>query len=313
MGKKTVPQNEPKTLGPELTGLACIFLAAFLFVSVFSFHPGDPTFNQSINPWKVNNLAGSVGSYAAGLLVELFGLGAVPWPLFFLYLGLSRFIRRIRMNGRQWAGLTLLYLLLVIWAQHPWFAPEPEATYDILGGGMLGRALNGLVLPYLKRAGSFLLWLFLSFVGAHLLLGFSWRDLGKRFCLWCETVMENLREERRRRRAMVSFKEAQKPKKKEEPDFPQPPPRLDEDLILKPFSEDPVVAPAASPTRSAKPVKPRKGKQRFCLRLSCSLRRMRLRSRNHRRIWQPRPNGWWTAWPISECKVKSRRWHPVPW
>nr|WP_022662856.1 DNA translocase FtsK [Paucidesulfovibrio longus] len=240
MAKKTAKPEEIRTLTPELGGLACIFVAAFLFVSVFSFHPADPTFNQSVMAPKVNNLAGTVGAYAAGLFVELFGMGAVFWPLFFLYFGLSRFIRRIRMNFRQWSGLILLFVVLTAWMQHPWFAPGPDHVYDIISGGWLGRSLNALVVPYVRSWGSFLLWLFLTLAGAHLLVGFSWRDLGKAVSAAVVRAWSAWQEQRRRARAMRAFTQAekQKKKKKNEPDFPEPP-RVADDLILKPFTEEP--------------------------------------------------------------------------
>lgn len=262
MAKKTAKPEEVRTLTPELGGLACIFLAAFLFVSVFSFHPADPTFNQSVLIPKVNNLAGTVGAYAAGLLVELFGMGAVFWPLFFLYLGLARFIRRIRLNFRQWSGLILLFVLLTAWMQHPWFAPGLDPVYDIISGGWLGRSLNALIVPYVRSWGSFLLWLFLTLVAVHLLAGFSWRELGKRLVSVIAECWALWMEQRRRTRAMRAFTQAEKQKqRKDEPDFPQPPHRLDEDLILTPFKEEPDPAPVhKSVAGVAKAPKPKSGR-----------------------------------------------------
>jgi S-DNA-T family DNA segregation ATPase FtsK/SpoIIIE len=260
--KKTAkqPVEETKTLTPELGGLACIFVAAFLFLSVFSFDPGDPTFNQSVAVPKVQNLAGAVGAYASGLLVQLFGMGAVLWPLFFLYLGLSRFIRRIRLNWRQWTGIVLLFVLLTAWMQHPWLAPADDAVYAIVSGGWLGRSLNSLVVPYCRSWGSFLVWLFWTLIGLHLLLGFSWRELGKRMGAWACRFWSTLCEQHRRaaeRRAFLreQKKESQPAAKKARVEFPEPPPSLQEDLILQPFQEEPAPQPpkpeaAASKKRS---------------------------------------------------------------
>ncbi|MGE4292585.1 MAG: DNA translocase FtsK [Desulfovibrio sp.] len=253
LAKKTAKPEEGKTLTPELGGLTCIFLAAFLFVSIFSFHPADPTFNQAVTVPKVNNLAGTVGAYAAGLFVELFGMGAVFWPMFFLYLGFSRFIRRIRMNARQWCGLILLFVVLTAWMQHPWFAPGPDHVYEIISGGWLGRSLNALVVPYVRSWGSFLLWLFLTLAGAHLLVGFSWREVGKRVAAFSLRCWAAWQDQRRRARAMRAFARAEQEKNaKDESDFPTPP-RIAEELVLKPFSEDPAPKPARNKEQAAQP------------------------------------------------------------
>lgn len=245
---KTPAAEEAKNLTPELAGLAFIFLAAFLFLSVFSFDSADPTFNQSVAVPTINNLAGAVGAYASGLLVNFFGLGATLWPVLFLYLGLSRFVRRIRFTPRQWSGTLLLFVLLTAWMQHPWLAPDPEHSYAIISGGWLGRGLNALVVPYCRSWGSFLIWLFLTLVGAHLLIGFSWRRIGKRVTTALNNIWQAWHEQHRKAAARRKFvrEERQRAPKKQGNDvaFPEPPQPVREDLVLEPFQERP--APQSS-------------------------------------------------------------------
>ena len=52
-------------------GLAGVFL--FLFVSLLSYHPFDPSFN-TITEGAAKNLCGKVGSYISDLFVQIFGM-----------------------------------------------------------------------------------------------------------------------------------------------------------------------------------------------------------------------------------------------
>lgn len=174
--KNTVSDEPRKRYRKELAGLALIFLAVFLLLSVYSFHPGDPSFNQAVSDgWKVRNVMGVAGSHVAGFLVQIIGVGAAAWPLLFLYWGLSQFIPRLHLTWRRWVGLTGLFLSLVAWACHPWFSDVPSTAYGFVGGGFLGREIIcKFTLPYLRPAGAFLLWLFISFASLQLVVGFSW-------------------------------------------------------------------------------------------------------------------------------------------
>ncbi|KAB1441068.1 DNA translocase FtsK [Pseudodesulfovibrio senegalensis] len=159
----------------ELTGLALLFLSVFLFLSVYSFDPGDPSFNQAVSGHDVHNLMGVAGSHLAGLVVQAFGVGAVVCPILFLYWGLSLFIPRLRMTAKRWIGVAGLFLSLLAWACHPWIADVPPNAYGFVGGGFLGREIIcRLTLPYLRPAGAFLLWLFVTVACLQLFIGFSW-------------------------------------------------------------------------------------------------------------------------------------------
>ncbi|WP_439646674.1 DNA translocase FtsK 4TM domain-containing protein [Salidesulfovibrio brasiliensis] len=111
-------RKEEKGHGREMRGLFLIALAAFLIISLVSFDPGDPSFNQAVTPKNVSNLAGVVGSYAAGFLVDIFGAGAWFWPLLFLYMGACRFVKRIRIRPVQWVGVFGLFIAFLGWACH---------------------------------------------------------------------------------------------------------------------------------------------------------------------------------------------------
>ena len=235
----------------EIAGLSLLFLAAFLFLAVFSFDAADPSFNQAVKAdWKVRNLAGAAGSYCVGLLVDLFGLGVVVWPFLLLYFGVSRFVERIRASWVRWTGFWGLYVSLLAWASHPWFS-SGQKTYGISGGGFLGREiLARLTIPTLRPAGAFLFWLFATAVSAQLLFGFSWPEVYKRALSLGHDLWRKWRERRERTARRAAAK----------PERPAPRPRpepllLGEDLELKPLAETQAQKAAAPRPAPAGPPK----------------------------------------------------------
>jgi S-DNA-T family DNA segregation ATPase FtsK/SpoIIIE len=191
-------------------GLFFLFLSAFFFLSLLSFSPADPSFNQAVSDgWRVRNVVGVAGAYCAGFLVELFGLGAMIWPFYFLYLGLSRFVSRLRMSKTRWLGLIGLFVAFEAWATHPWLVDLPADAYGLMGGGFFGRGvINRFTLPYLRPAGTMLLWTFVTIISFQAVVGFSWTTVWNRLLLWWAIFLEKYgeltaaRQERNRLKAL---------------------------------------------------------------------------------------------------------------
>ena len=186
--RNTVARKEKgKGRGTEFVGLFFLFLSAFLFLSVLSFSPSDPSFNQAVTPGHaVQNVVGRAGSYCAGFLVEMFGLGAVFWPVYFLYLGLIRFVSRLKLSAIRWLGVAGLFIAFEAWAMHPWFSDVPEGAYGLIGGGYFGRdIITKYTMPYLRPVGTFLLWAFVTIISLQGVLGFTWTAVWHRLvALW---------------------------------------------------------------------------------------------------------------------------------
>ncbi|MGE4552557.1 MAG: DNA translocase FtsK 4TM domain-containing protein [Desulfovibrionaceae bacterium] len=259
------PAGPPRRIAPELGGLLLVFLAALLFVAVFTFHPKDPTFSQSVSGWAVQNLAGRVGSYSAGLLADLFGFGAYLWPPLVLWFGLSRVIHALRLSFWRWVGFWGAYLCILAWLEHPWLRGEGGG---LTGGGLVGAKLMGLTLAPLRGVGAFLLWTFLSLVFLHVLFRMNWTAAGKRLRslgrdLWAKHA------ERRERRAKLDaarrviepvITRPERPRAEPEPEprpepeaapreTPPPAPPLLGDELLRPFEPE---APRKRPARERK-------------------------------------------------------------
>jgi len=211
-------QTKRKGYGREFAGLFFLFLSAFLFLSLLSFHPNDPSFNQAVsNDWNVQNVVGVAGSYCAGFLVAMFGLGAMVWPFYFLYIGLGRFVSRIRMSKTRWAGLVGLFIVFEAWAMHPWIADVPPDAYGLIGSGYLGREIiTRFTLPYLRPVGAFLLWLFVTIVSFQAVAGFSWASVWSRIVEKWMQYREGAAERSEIRQQKRDAKAAKKAAKEEE-------------------------------------------------------------------------------------------------
>ncbi|OIQ48950.1 DNA translocase SftA [Pseudodesulfovibrio hydrargyri] len=184
--KTTVKTEKGKGRGNEFIGLFFLFLSAFLFLSILSFSPGDPSFNQAVTSGrKVQNVVGYAGSYCAGFLVEMFGMGAVFWPLYFLYLGLIRFVARLKLSPLRWLGLVGLFVAFEAWTMHPWFFTVPEDAYGLIGSGFFGRSIiTKYTMPYLRPVGTFLLWLFVTIISLQAVIGFTWDSVWALLLRW---------------------------------------------------------------------------------------------------------------------------------
>ncbi|WP_394706013.1 DNA translocase FtsK [Maridesulfovibrio sp.] len=251
-----------------------IFLAVFLFISMYSYHPGDPTLNQAVSSnWKVKNMIGPAGSYAAGILVEMLGLGSWLFPFYFLFLGITAFISALRQPWWRWTGLVLLYVCMLAWASHPWLVSFQE-TLLIHDGGFIGEILSKWSFKYLKPVGAFLFWMFMTLAGIQLTLNLSWAAIGKRMrSLLTDIFLKNkerLERKTKRMKAEQAVKRAKRKKAKAEAEANREAEKelaagqdiVDADaeeedglLVLKPFKRE--SSKNENPKAKAKPKKPK--------------------------------------------------------
>ncbi|MFA6346131.1 MAG: DNA translocase FtsK 4TM domain-containing protein, partial [Syntrophales bacterium] len=74
----------------EIRGVVCLAGALFLFLSLFSYHPLDPSFTHfTAGDAPIHNLAGTVGSHTADTLARLFGFGVFWFPVVLVIAGLK--------------------------------------------------------------------------------------------------------------------------------------------------------------------------------------------------------------------------------
>jgi S-DNA-T family DNA segregation ATPase FtsK/SpoIIIE len=87
------PRAKKSNKAREVCGIVGLALAFFLFLSLVSYQPGDPSFSHSVNGVpKIKNIFGSVGAYTSDILIKLIGLSALMLPIIFLIIAFKHFL-----------------------------------------------------------------------------------------------------------------------------------------------------------------------------------------------------------------------------
>jgi S-DNA-T family DNA segregation ATPase FtsK/SpoIIIE len=164
--EKAKSKEKPKrSLPAEIAGVAFLFLAVLILLSLASYSPRDPSWASASPPaTPVHNYIGRVGASVAEALLQ--SLGAVALLLPFALIGLG--LRALRREGRRWfflrlGGFALLLLILaplasILLQRVPWRGAVFPA------GGLLGDLIAELLHRYLNTVGS------VAFLAAALLL-----------------------------------------------------------------------------------------------------------------------------------------------
>ncbi len=189
----------------EIIGLALVFWGAFLSVCLGSYAPTDPSINQVVaRGYEIKNLAGLIGAYIGGLLVEVFGVTAWAWPVVCFYLAVFAFFGLLGLSPWRWVAVALFMVCAMTWAATPWVGPS-LAVGPVSGGGLIGSGLYVWSMAWLKTYGTVILWVFLTLTAFQLALGLTWthlpRALGRR-------LIEGREERVAARQASASTKEA---------------------------------------------------------------------------------------------------------
>lgn len=144
-------------LKKEMLGVGLLGLFLFLFVSLISYHPFDPSFN-TLATGAAKNWCGKVGSYISDILIQLFGMISFMLPAVSLLFGLFFIKKKDPPHMLLLAsGLVLLFLSLL-------------AILQIIIGQI---HLRGVVIPFSGFLGLFFEKMFLKFFnyfGSYLIL-----------------------------------------------------------------------------------------------------------------------------------------------
>lgn len=215
----------------EIAGLGFLFWSAFLFLSLSTFSSADPSLNQVVSRnHQLQNMAGLVGAYTGGMLVEFFGLGSFVWPVFFLYLAASCVTARVSIVWWRWVGLVLLYLTCITWFSCPGLQGY-LALGDVTGGGFLGGIIYAWSTYLLRPVGAALVWGFLFLLGLQLTLGVTWAVALESIRGWLQAFWLKYKEkagENAARRLEKKAAKEQLRRKQAEEDMESPTPDEDE-------------------------------------------------------------------------------------
>ncbi len=176
---KPVQLSRVKPWRREALLLLMIAVAAFMAMSVLSFHPSDPSWFSSGKGAQVHNWGGEAGAYLADFLVQIFGmiawllpveLGVWAWQLWRCW---------FRQYPGRWAaplGAVAVALGLTSFLALTW----PTEWWPIAGdgaGGILGQEISVHTQPFIGVGGSILLFLLLFVLGVFLLTGLGPRAM----------------------------------------------------------------------------------------------------------------------------------------
>ncbi len=238
-------------LKKELAGVVLAAFTLLLVLSLFSFNPDDPSFNNQFSePQRATNMAGSVGAYLADLFFQAFGIVAFLWPIAFALLAWKLFVLP-ELNLNQPAKIASWIILLVSGSS---LLSLGIGKMSILGasldaGGALGRNCARLSDHYLNLIGSLILFILLFIIGIMILTRLSWVELGERIWGHFLAALDWVRR----------LWQPQKGKKRKEE--PREPPKIIEKdappIISTPAASSPppiIVKKGASPEKAFSPV-----------------------------------------------------------
>jgi len=163
----------------EIPGVISLTAALFLLLCLFSYSPQDPSIGHYVPPGgPVHNLIGRFGAHLSYALLWFFGMSIFLLPAGLLTVSILYFVRPDFRTGKKifigFSGLMLSSSGLL-----SLLAPALN-LHDVQDqpGGLLGKALTGLMSSSLGSAGTALLLLFVLTISLMILFRFSLLSMG---------------------------------------------------------------------------------------------------------------------------------------
>lgn len=160
----------------DISGILWLGIACFLALALYSFNPGDPSFNSTGHSLKVANYCGYFGSFLSDLLFQCFGV--VSWVLVAGAARLSYLaFRGEEISFKNWRLLWASLLVFTLSSLLSLYLPETYFFNDqVFVGGLLGLVVSqGLVAVFNKLGVAVILWSF----AVILLIFYTERSLGE--------------------------------------------------------------------------------------------------------------------------------------
>jgi len=160
--------------------LACIGLAFFLFIVLFSYHPTDPGFDTVNEGQMAKNYGGQTGAWVSSFILYLFGLFGFLIPFGLLFAGMVTLkIRAGSETDYLHFALSMLGLLLLIMAGSGLSSLYLEPNNFLIhlpysGGGVLGYEVSTALVEMVDLLGATLILLVVFAIAFSLLTSFSW-------------------------------------------------------------------------------------------------------------------------------------------
>lgn len=232
----------PRSGKDDAFGIALFAISVFLFLSLFSYDPRDPSLNVVTTRPSVSNLCGLIGSYIADGLVQVLGIGSFLAP-FTLTVVAFRIFSPSRNRLSFWDWFSLLGLVIVLSGLLDRYGAVPVLRFPLeFPGGAVGAFFNGAMTKFFGTAGgilvSFTLLLLYSLqltkrsvrrliqaliTAGQLpawLMNLGWSSL-KEYAFTCKTHFNNWLKERRENRIDIASYESAFQTEKEAPEIDQ--------------------------------------------------------------------------------------------
>ena len=182
----------------EVTGIVLLLAAAAYLLALASYHPTDPSWNNSTGLSPALNKIGTVGSHFADLSLQCFGLTAWVLPFLLAMLGWTwTRSKNLDSPGARVAGYTLLALALS-GGLTLFQVPNPQDTAFAVGG-VAGFLVASTLEGILNTAGAAILLAVVLVVSLYLVSTFSIARFAEGAENW---VLAHMPRWRRRPRAM---------------------------------------------------------------------------------------------------------------
>ncbi len=199
----------------EATGLVLFFLGCFLWLSLLSYQAQDPSWNTASNLVHPLNLTGYPGSYAADVLLQVFGLAAFALPILAFLLAW----KWIRSDAVEAPAAKLIGSLAFLLSASAALSVSPWHLFGgtILAGGSVGLLAADYLVSSLNPTGAILMDVAVLVVSLYLVSSFSVEKflgslapvarllarIGGRWSAWLEKRKQRSEEKRAARREKV--------------------------------------------------------------------------------------------------------------
>lgn len=163
-----------------------ISISLYLFISLFTYSPGDPGWSHSISevfdPSKLHNSGGKFGAWFADLFLYLFGYLGFLFPTMLLYSGWLIYRGRNEQEVFHGGHISLRaigFILTIIAGAglSSMHFTHPSVIFPLNAGGILGEVTSEQLQQLFSFVGSTLLLLTLFLIGITFFTGLSWLSL----------------------------------------------------------------------------------------------------------------------------------------
>ena len=158
----------------EILSMTLIFLSLFLFLSLITYSPNDPSFFHSNNTNSTSNIIGIIGAYLSDIFFFVLGYSSYLLCFFLVYLSFKIYKDDIKAFS---SNIQIGFLITLI-ALCCFLSINVQDQILLAGtGGLTGSLISAFLLKYLNLTGTILLIIFFIFAGFTLWFKLSWINI----------------------------------------------------------------------------------------------------------------------------------------